>query len=145
MRVADVIKSETTLDAKALLVGRTIRSLDVFDLIIFDFEGKLTTNAAIRTDRVHFTIIIGAVAAFRRIDHSRRHQRTSWARLHTLTAGHARRRTHRIIEVKYDLRIMTTTRHANDVVDLNFATRTDTEVAVNTGIEIDPHRDVRSV
>ena len=79
------------------------------------------------------------------VDQRRLHQRAGRARLHAFAAGDAGARAHRVVEVEDDLRADATVGHADHVVDLHLAARPHTEVAVDAGVEIDPHRRVARV
>ena len=47
---------------------------------------------------------------------------------------------HRVIHIKDDFGIMATPGHADHIIDLDLPACPDTEIAVNAGIQIDPHR-----
>src|SRR4051812_37270743 len=124
MRMAHIVEAETALDAKPVLVCGAVAAADVEQLVVLDVVGELTADAAIGTHAVD-----GAVRILRThvrvIDQGSRHQCAGRAGLHAFAAGDAGRRTHRIVEVEYDLLAMAATGHADDVVDLHFAAGAD--------------------
>ena len=65
--------------------------------------------------------------------------------LHTFAARHASRRAHRVVEVEHNFLAVPAAGHANDVIDLHFATGADAKVALDAGIEIDRHRRMAAV
>ena len=87
--VINVVESEPSFYAETLFIGRAVCALNVFDLIIFDLKGELTTDAAVRTDGLDFTVIVGAVAALSGIHDCGWHQRACRTSLHTFAASHA--------------------------------------------------------
>ncbi len=140
VRVMDIIKAETALDAEPVLVGRAFNTLNILDFIILDLEGQLAANPAIRADRLNLTVIILAVTGLIIIQHGGRHQRACRAGLNAFTAGNAGGMPHRVIHIKDDFGIMATPSHADHIIDLDLTACPDTEIAVNAGIQIDPHR-----
>ena len=143
--VVDVVKAKAPLDAQPLLVGRTVDTVDPRNLVVLDLERKLATDPAVGADRLDLAVIILAVADFIRADRLGGHERTGGAGLNTLAAGDTGRGTHGVVKVEGDLAVVAPTGQADDVVDLHFAAGTDTEVALDAGVEVDAHGDMTVV
>src|SRR5690606_17480274 len=101
VRVVGVIETVATLHAQTLLVGRTVTTLDVEDLVVLDVVGQLTADAAERADRVDLLVRHGHGHV------ARGHQRAGRTGLHALAAGHAGGRAHGIVHVEHDLGVRT--------------------------------------
>ena len=145
MRMGDVVETEAALDAKPVLVGGASDPLHPGDLVVLDLEGELAANTAIGAYAVNLAVKCGAIACTPSIEHRSGHQRAGRAGLHAFATGHASRLSHRVIEVEGDLRVMPAAGHANDIVDLHFAAGTDAEIAMNAGVEIYAHGQMRGI
>src|SRR6476661_10309285 len=144
MRMAHVVEAEAALDAEPVLIRRSVAAADLKELVVLDVVGELAADAAIGAYTIDLAIrILRAHVGF--IDQRGRHQRTGRAGLHAFAAGDAGRRTHRIVEVEYDLLAVAAAGHADDVIDLHFAAGADTEIALDAGVEIDRHRRMTAV
>src|SRR3954451_8681920 len=144
MWMAHIVEAEAALDAKPVLVRGAVAAADVEQLVVLDVVGELTADAAIGTHAVDLAVGI-LRAHVRVIDQGGGHQRAGRAGLHAFAASDAGRRTHRIVEVEYDLLAVAAPGHADDVVDLHFAAGADAEIALDAGIEIDRHRRMAAV
>jgi hypothetical protein len=144
LRIVDVIEPEPAFHAQPVVVGRAVLAGDVEKLVIFDVVGDLAADAAIGAHRVDFAIRISA-ADIIGIDQRCRHQGAGRAGLHAFAARDAGARAHRVVEIEHDLFAVTTTRHTDHVVDLDFAAGADAQIALDTGVEIDRHRGVAAV
>ena len=138
--MGDVVEAEAALDAETLLVGRAIDAVHPGDLVVLDLEGQLAADAAIGADGLDLAVIGLAVAVLGRIHHGGGRQRAGGTGLHALAAGDTGGGAHGIVHVEDDLRVMPAPGHADHVVDLHLAAGADAEVAVDAGIQIDPHR-----
>ena len=142
--VGHVVEAETPLDAQPLVVGGAVAALHRDDLVVLDLVADLAADAAVGADARH--LVERETAVDPGLVHERRlHQRPGRTRLHALPAGHAGARTHRVVEVEDDLRADAAVGHADDVVDLHLAARPHAEVAVDAGVEVDPHRGMAGV
>ena len=88
---------------------------------------------------MNFPVDLPAAVLGDRIDDGLRHQRAGRAGLHALPASDASGEAHRIVEIEDWLRVDAAKRHADHVVDLNLATRPNTQPAIDAGVEIDRH------
>ncbi len=120
------------------MIGRTVAAFGVDHLLVLDLVGDLAADAAERAQRIHLPVGIGD-AGLLLIEHYRGHQCAGRARLHTFTAGHAGRFTHRIVEVEHDLGTVIAIGHADHVIDLDLAAGAHAQAALDAGIEIDAH------
>ena len=145
VRVHDVVEAEPALDAEPVLVRRPVHAVHPSDLVAADLVGDLAAHPAIRADRLHLAVEGGAVAALRLVEHARLHQRAGRAGLHALAAGDAGGDAHRVGEIENDLGVEAAVAHADHVVHLHLAAGADAEVAVDAGVEVDPHRHVAGV
>src|SRR5579862_141137 len=134
----DIVKAEPPLYAQAVVIGRTVAPFRVDDLLVLYLVCDLAADAAVGAQRIDFAIRIYD-ASLIRIKVRRGHQRSRRTRLHALPACHTGGAAHRIIEVKHHLRSVRAIRHADDIVHLNFTTRANAQVALDTGVEIDAH------
>src|SRR6185437_12893047 len=144
LRIADVVEAEAAFHAQTLLVRRAVAAGYVKQLVVLDVIGELAADAAIGAHAVRFAVgIFGALVPG--VDQRRGHQRAGRTGLHTFAAGDAGRVAHRIVEIEHDFLGVAASRHADDVVDLHFAAGTDTEIALNAGVEIDRHGDMAAI
>src|SRR3984885_3658562 len=134
----DVVETKAAFDAEPVVVGRAIAALGIDDLLILDFIGDLTADAAIRAQRVDLEVWIGD-AGLVLIEHHGGHQCAGRASLDAFAAGYAGRLSHRIIEIEDDLGAVAAIGHADDVVDLHLSAGAHAEAALDAGIEIDAH------
>ena len=151
-----VVEAEPPLHAQAVVVGGTVPALHRGDDlavsptvglalgVVPELVGDLAADPAIRAHALHLFELEPAVDAGL-VDQRRFHQPAGGARLHALAAGDAGARAHRVVEVEDDLRVHAAVGHADDVIDLHFPTRPHAQVAVDAGIEVDPHRGVARV
>ena len=112
--------------------------------VVLELVGDLTADPAVGAHALHLVELEPAVDAGL-VDQRRLHQRAGRTRLHALPAGNAGARAHGVVEVEDDLRADAAVGHADDVVDLHLATRPHAQVAVDAGVEVDPHRRVTRV
>ena len=140
--VVDVVEAEPALYAEPVFVGRARKTVDILDLVVLDLERDLAADTAERTDAFDLAVVILAVTDLRVVEHRGFHEGSGRAGLHAFAAGDTGRRPHRIVEIEDDLGVMAATGHADHVVDLHFATGADAEIAMNAGVQIDPHRHV---
>src|SRR3974390_3471141 len=138
LRIADVVEAEAPLHAKPVLVGRAVAAGHVEEFIVLDMVSELAADAAIRADRVH--LAVGEFSAHVvLVDQARRHQRAGGAGLHAFAASDAGRGAHRVVEVEHNLLAVAAAGHADDVVDLHFATGADAEIALDASVKVDCH------
>src|SRR5207249_769991 len=109
------------------------------DPVVLDVISQLTTDAAIRADRVDCGIGGDEPRA------SCGHERAGRAGLYAFAAGHARALPHRVAQVEHDLGMMAAERIADDVVDLHFAAGAHAARALDAGVEINRNGRVRQV
>jgi hypothetical protein len=64
---------------------------------------------------------------------------------HACAAGDAGRLPHRIVEIEHGLGTDAAEGHADHVIDLHLAAGTDTEPAIDAGIEVDGHGWMRQI
>jgi hypothetical protein len=138
MGMIDVVEAEAALDAQPVLVGRAVAPGDVADLVVLDLVGDLAADAAVRAHAVHPAVDLG-VADAPLVDDRRRHQGAGRTGLHALAARDAGATTHRVVHVEHDLGADVAVRHADDVVDLDFATGAHAEIAMDAGIQVHRH------
>ena len=103
-----------------------LRGLDVYD-------GAPAEEMRNATRRAFANVVDLAIDRLR-TNQALRHQRTGWASLHALTAGHAGALAHRIAQVKHDLAMCTAHRVTNYVVDLLFTASTHAAITLYTGV-----------
>src|ERR1700722_6192310 len=144
LRVVDVVETEAALHAKPVLVGGSVFAGDRDDFVVLDLISQLAPDAAVWTDAVDRTIGLTLIEVVV-VDHRRRHQRPGRTRLHALATGDTGRSAHRIVEIEHDLLGVAAAGHADDAVDLHFATGANTQIALNAGVEIDRHRHMAAV
>ena len=124
----DVVHTKAALHAQAIVICGAVTAFHTNNLFVFDVIGNLATDAAEWADRIDLAI------DGLRTNQALRHQRTGWASLHALTAGHAGALAHRIAQVKHDLAVCTAHRVTNHVVDLLFTASTHAPITLNTGV-----------
>src|SRR6516164_6858408 len=144
MRIVDVIEAEATLDAEPVLVGRSVAAGDVKKLVVLDVISELAADTAIGTDAVDRAVRCPG-KNIARVDQRRRHQRPGRTGLHAFAAGDTGGGAHRVVKIEHDFLAMAAAGHADHVIDLNFTAGTNTQIAMNAGIEIDRHRRVRTI
>ena len=156
MGMGHVVEAEPTLHAQTVVVGGAVAALhrgyhSTFGPtlgrtlgVVLDLIGDLAADPAIGAHALHLVELEPAVDAGL-VDQRRLHQRAGRARLDAFSAGDAGARAHLIVEVENDLRADATVGHADDVVDLHLAARTHAEIAMDAGVEVDPHRGVARV
>ena len=144
VRVVRVIEAEAALDAEPVVVGRPVLALDRDDAVVADLVGQLTADPAIGADAVDLAVGRVGIDAVR-IDQARRHQRAGRAGLHAFAAGDAGAVAHRVVEIEDDLLVVAARRHADHVVDLDFAAGADAEIALDAGVELHRHRRMAAV
>ena len=128
--VVGVIKTVSAFDAQAFVVGRAIAALDKKNFVVFDVVGQLTTDTAIRANRLDLLVWQ------RECRVARRHECSGRACLNALATGHAGAGTHGVIHVKHNLGLVAAKRETNHIVDLLVATGAQTARALDTGIQI---------
>ena len=114
-------------------------------LLVLDLIAELAANAAIGTDRVNLAVDLAGAVLGDRIDDRFRHQRAGRAGLHAFAAGDASRTAHWIVEIEHRPRADAAERHADHVIDLDFAAGAHAQPAIDAGIEIDRHGGVGQV
>ena len=139
MLMVHVVEAETSLHAEALFIGGPMGPVDPEDFFVLDLQADLAPDTAVRADRVHGPVKITAVTSLFGVDNGGRHESSRRAGLNTFAASDAGRSTHRVVHVEHDLAVVSTPRHSNDVVHLNFPASTYTQVAMYACIEIDLH------
>jgi hypothetical protein len=145
-RGRDVVVAEAAFDAQAILVRVAVAAVDLHDAVALHGNRRLTADATERTQRVDDLVEFLYGALRRRLVHQRfLVERAGRARLHALTAGHARRHTHRVVDVEHGHGMAGAQAHADDVVDLNFAARAHARAARNAGIEVHGDRGIRDI
>ena len=137
MIVVNIVKSEPAFDAEASFIGRAIDPFDIFYAIAFDLEADLTAHTAEGADALDFMIKIFAVSDLVFIGDCGWQECACGAGLYAFSAGHAAAFTHGVCHIKGRIGIMPPARHADDVIDLNFAAGAHAEAALNTGVKID--------
>ena len=145
VRVVDVVEAKAPLDAQPPLVRRPVDPLDIFHPPVLDLQRHLAAHATEGADAGDFAVVIRAVALLGVVQHRRRHQRARGAGLHAFAAGHAGRGAHRVVHVEDRIGRMPPPRHADHVVHLHLAAGAHTQIALDAGIEIDPHGDMAVV
>ena len=136
--MAGIIHPKPPLDAQALFIGWPILAAYFNDFIVFNMDFRLTADATEGADRVYNRVRCTDIdLTF--IDLSGGHQRPGRAGLNTFTTGDTGRLAHRIIKIKHDLGPVPAIGHADHIIDLNFPTGANTQIAMDTGIKIDPH------
>ena len=173
MGMGHVVEAEPPLHAQAVVVGGTVAALHRGDDlgpdlvrrpcprpcssavlpglapsgvlgVVPELVGDLAPDSAVRAHAVDLVEREPAVdTGF--VDQRRLHQRPGRACLHALAAGDACARAHRVVEVEDDLRADPPPGHADDVVDLHLAAGPHAEVAVDAGVEVDPHRGMAGI
>ena len=143
--MVDIVKTKAAFDAKAAFVGGAVDPFDEFDFAVFNFQRNLAADAAERADAVGFAVKISAVADLVFVCNCGGHQRACWAGLHAFATGHARAVAHRVIHVENRVGIVAATSHADDVIDLYFTASAHAKAALNAGVKVDRHRDMRRV
>ena len=138
-----VVEAEPSLHAKTVVVGGAVAALHRGDHptlgVVLDLIGDLAADPAVGAHALHLVEFQPAVdAGF--VDERRLHQRAGRTRLHALPTGDAGARAHRVVEVEDDPGADAPVGHADDVVDLHLAACPHAEVAVDAGVEVDPHR-----
>ena len=136
--VVHVVQPEAALHTKALFIGRTVAAIDLDDLVVFQVIRDLTADTTERTDAV-YGLVGGADAHASFINHSGGQQCAGRTGLHAFPAGHACGLAHRVIEIEDNFRIRPPHGHPDHIVGLHFPAGTDTQVAVNAGVEVHRH------
>ena len=144
LRIVNVVESEPAFHAQPAVIGRAVLAGHVKKLVVLDVVGELAADAAIGAHRIDFAIRIGG-ADVGVVDQRRRHQGAGRTGLHAFPAGDAGAGAHRIVEIEHDLFGVAAARHADDVVDLDFAAGADAKIALDAGVEIDRHRGMAAV
>src|SRR6516164_5768005 len=144
MRIVDVIEAEATLDAEPVLVGRSVAAGDVKKLVVLDVISELAADTAIGTDAVDRAVRCPG-KNIARVDQRRRHQRPGRTGLHAFAAGDTGGGAHRVVKIEHNFLAMAAAGHADHVIDLNFTAGTNTQIAMNAGVEINRHRRVRTI
>jgi hypothetical protein len=139
VRVVDVVEPETAFHAQPVVVRRPVSAGCVHKLFVLDLVGDLAAHPAIGAEAVHLAVGPDH-PRLRRVEIGSGHQGAGRAGLHALPARHARRGTHRVVEIEHHLRCGIAMRHADDVVDLHLAAGADAQIALDARIEIDAHR-----
>src|SRR5436853_6378021 len=98
MRMMDVVETETSLDAEAVMIGRAIAPFGIDHLFVLDLIGDLAADAAERAERIDLPVRIRYAGLFL-IQHHRRHQRAGRAGLHAFAHSAAGSFAHWIVEV----------------------------------------------
>ena len=94
------------------MVSRTITSSNVTNAIIFYVVGEQATHTTVWACRVNLTIHLLE-------SHPPRwHQRSRWARLHTLTTANAGTLTHGVTQIEHDLYMGTSMSKTDHIVGL---------------------------
>ena len=138
----DVVEAKAPFDAKTIFIRRTFDAIDIFDLAVLHLERQLAPNTAIRTDAFDFFVEVRAITGLRVIQNVGGHERARRTGLNAFTAGHATGRAHGIVLIEDDFGLPAPEGHADHVVDLNFAASANAEIALDAGVQIDPHGDV---
>ena len=144
-RVLQVVEAEASLDAQATFVGRTVAPLDVDDAPVLDVVGQLAADATVGAHGIDPAFGDRRIAAARRVDQARRHQRAGRAGLHALAAGDAAALAHAVVEIEHDPRCGATVGQPDDVIDLHFAAGAHAQRALDAGVQVDVHGGVRPV
>src|SRR5690625_700240 len=144
MRVRDIVKAETALDAEAVLVRRAVDAVHPGDMLLpllisADLVADLAADTAIGTDRGDLAVHGSRITPLLLVEDRGFHHGAGRAGLHAFAAADTGAESHRVIKVEDDLRIMAALRHADDVIHLHFAAGAYAEIAMNTGVEVDPH------
>ena len=126
------------------MVGGTVAALHRGDPVILDLVGDLAADPAVGAYALHLVELDPAIDTGL-VDECRLHQRAGGARLHALPAGDTGAGAHSVVEVEHDLGADPPVGHADDVVDLHLAARPHAQVAVDAGVEVDPHRGMARV
>ncbi len=145
VRVLEVIEPEPPLDAKPVLVARSVGPVDIADLVVLDLDADLAADAAEGADALHFAVIILAVAVLMLVHDAGFEQGTGRAGLDAFAAGNAGRFAHRVVEIKRGKRVMPPSAHAEDVVHLNLAAGPHAKPALDAGIQVDAHGDMAGI
>ena len=137
--MSDIVETEASLHAQALVICRAVAPFDMDDRVVGDVVGDLAADAAIRAHRSDFLVDRFEISVLGR------RQRTRRTGLHAFAARDARGFAHRIAHVEYDRRTSAAKRVADHVVDLLFAAGADAPRALNAGVQVDRHRRMRIV
>ena len=133
LRVVGIVKAIATFDAQTLMVGRAVPAFDKHNFFIFDVIGQLATYAAKWADRGD--LLVGH--AQRCV--TRRHQCASWAGLYAFATGDTGGRSHVVVHVKNNFRVLAAKSQSDDVIDLLITTGAQTACALDAGIQVDRH------
>jgi hypothetical protein len=137
VRVVRVVEAVAALDAQPAHGWPGRRALRRDDAVVLDVVGELAAHAAERAHRID--LLVG----HRQRRAAPRNQRAGRAGLHTLAAGHAGGRTHRVVHVEDDLRVRAAKGQADDVVDLFVTAGAQAAGALDAGVQVDGDRRVR--
>ena len=144
MGMGHVVEAEPSLHAKTVVVGGAVAALHRGDAVIPYLVGDLAADPAVGTYAFHLVELEPAIDAGL-VDERCLHQCSRRTRLDAFSAGDAGARAHLVVEVEDDLRSDAAVGHADDVVDLHLAARPHAQVAVDAGVEVDPHRGMAGV
>ena len=142
VRMADIVESESALDAQPLLVRRAVAAVDELDVPVLDLVRDLATHAAIGADGIHLLVDRSAVLC---VPQRRGRERACRASLDAFAASDAGAFAHRVVKIENDLCIVTPVSEPDDIVDLYFAAGSDAEVAMYASIQIHVHCDMRII
>ena len=115
------------------MVGWSVPAFDKNNLFIFNVIGQLATHATKWAERGD--LLVGH--AQRCV--TRRHQCASRAGLYAFATGDTGGRSHVVVHVKNNLRVLAAKSQSDDVVDLLIATGAQAACALDAGIKIDRH------
>src|SRR5262245_26408239 len=144
LRVVDVVKAKPSLDAETVVVGRAIAAVGVEEPVPLDVEGQLAAYPTIGAEAFHIAVVpLSEDPAL--VQTRRGHEGAGRTGLDAFAAGDAGALTHRVVKVEDNSLVGTSARHADHVVDLDFATRSDAESAINAGVKMYGHGRMRAV
>ena len=142
--MVDIIKSETSLDAQPVAVGRALAAIDVKNFVVLDMHACLAADAAIGAKGVHRAVFECGPHPLA-VEKIGFHEGAGRTNLHAFAAGHTGRLAHRRIEIEHDLRLMTAVGQADDFVGLHLAAGADAQIALDAGVQIDGDGRVRGI
>ena len=139
LRVLNVVKSKTSFDTEAIVVGGAISPLHTHNAIVFHVVSEQAAHTAEGAHRVDF--LVNHLRAHLRLGH----QCPGRASLHTLATSNATATAHVVLHIKHNLTVRTAMCIADDIVHLLFTTSSHAAVALNTGIQVDSHGRMRDI